>query len=123
MAKKASELSERMRDIALNERPKPSLEPVPETEDLQVATAAAAPTEPGQGSGTRRSRPKPHATSRYTIDLDQNQRRALKLFALNLDCDASEVVRSLLSMLQESDEIKREVTARVEAARSTAVTQ
>lgn len=126
---KASDLSERMRQTALKEKPKPVLEAVPEAADpiavveAPVPAAEAVPEPVGEGRGLKRSRPKPAATSRYTIDLAQNQRKALKLFALNLDCDASEVVRALLSMLQESKEIQAEVSGRVKAARSTAVAQ
>src|SRR5687768_14602051 len=123
---KASDLSERMRQTALKEKPKPVLEAVPETVDpVGVVEAATPPTEAvpepgGEGRGLKRSRPKSPTTSRYTIDLVQSQRKALKLFALNQDCDASEVVRALLSMLQESKELQAEVTTRVRAARSSA---
>lgn len=131
---KASDLSERMRQTALKEKPKPVLEAVPESVEpvavdpvsvVDKATPASetTPVPGGEGRGLKRGQPRSAATSRYTIDLAQSQRKALKLFALNLDCDASEVVRSLLSMLQESKEIQAQVAGRVQAARSSAVAQ
>lgn len=122
---KASDLAARMRETALKEKPRPALEAVPPREkepELPPDAEAAAPAA-GEGSVGKAVRRKPIATSRYTIDLEQNQRKALKLFALNQDCDASEVVRTLLAMLQESKEIQAEVRSRIGAARSTAVTQ
>ena len=120
---KASELAARMRETALKEKPKPTLEAVPQAEEEVVDEVSTSPTTVGEGSSTKPVRRKPITTSRYTIDLAQNQRKALKLYALNLDCDASEVVRALLSMLQESKEVQAEVSSRVQAARSTAVAQ
>lgn len=122
---KASDLAARMRETALKEKPKPALEAVPATDsepELPPALEAVAPAT-GEGSIAKTMRRKQIATSRYTIDLEQNQRKALKLFALNQDCDASEVVRTLLAMLQESKEIQAEVRSRIGAARSAAVSQ
>jgi len=97
---------------------------------VKPETGAGAGARSDGGVGTKkgkqpsgRSSGKPRLRSRYTIDLEARQRRALKLFALDLDADASEVVRSLLSMLQDSAEVRAEVTKRVEAGRSTAVLQ
>lgn len=37
---------------------------------------------------------------RFTLDLDPEQHKALKRFALEADADASEVMRTLLAQLQ-----------------------
>ena len=128
---KASDLAERMRQTALKDKPQQrTTVDAPDSAQTAVHESPAAavvgepaipPAERASSDPTHRTRAR--TTSRYTIDLELNQRRALKLFALNLDADASEVVRVLLSLLQESDEIRREVSTRIEAARRNAVMQ
>jgi len=64
-------------------------------------------TSPHPPSGDRRIR--------YTLDLARDQHRFLRLFALDAGVDASVVVRTLLSLLEEDGKLARRVLQRVEA--------
>ena len=107
--KKASDILERMRSVAVRERgedqaeaptepeaPAPSTDPpaarVPRARAPRPAPAVPAPPAP--------SRPAGEKPVRYTLDLSREQHRFLKQFALDAEVDASEVMRTLLKQLQ-----------------------
>jgi hypothetical protein len=52
---------------------------------------------------------------RFTLDLAREQHRFLKRFALDAEANASVVMRTLLSILQDDKAFARTVIARVQA--------
>lgn len=89
MTKRPSDVLARMKATATREKPV-STDPSETTLRSEVlATEDAPPTRPPR---VRRVR--------FTLDLDPEQHKALKRFALDADADASEVMRALLSQLQ-----------------------
>jgi Arc/MetJ-type ribon-helix-helix transcriptional regulator len=55
---------------------------------------------------------------RFTVDLSRQQHRFLKQFALDLEADASSVMRALLRLLEENDAVAKRVVTRVREGRT-----
>jgi hypothetical protein len=83
-----------------------------------AADQATAPTARRSGQGRRRRRRaaegEPNAT-RYTVDLEAPLHRALHVFALDNQADASEVVRALIRRLDQDPALAAAVVAELEA--------
>ena len=80
-----SELAARMRQVATRTRP-------------GAAAAEATSTPPPQPPQAPTRRPRP-ARVRFTVDLDRDLHRQLRLLALDMGTDATEIVRTLLAKL------------------------
>lgn len=50
---------------------------------------------------------------RFTVDMRRDQHRALKIFALDAGSDASVIVRTLLSLLEEDEALAQRVLDRL----------
>ena len=55
---------------------------------------------------------------RFTLDLTRPQHRFLKQFALDVEADASNVMRALLRLLEEDEALAKRVVARLPSART-----
>lgn len=93
MTKRASDVLARMKATTNREKPVSTVLPPLDTED-----EAPELTKPPR---VRRVR--------FTLDLDPEQHKALKRFALEADADASEVMRTLLAQLQTDTALKNAV--------------
>lgn len=93
MSRSASDVLARMKATAGREKPVSTALPPLDTED-------EAPT-PVRPPRVRRVR--------FTLDLDPEQHKALKRFALEADADASEVMRTLLAQLQTDTALRNAV--------------
>ena len=110
---KASDMISRMRETALRDRPRPQPEEDPPSagaEPVQAAAQGQASSELNGASVGHRTR----LTSRFTVDLSLSQRKALKLFALEADVDASRVVRTLLELLSGDRAVADKVRGKLE---------
>lgn len=89
--------------------PEPAVEPAAEP---AVAPAAGLPTtrpavasrKAGRRAGDSRK------VTRYTLDLEAEMHRGLRLFAVQHECDASKVMRALLWLLMADNELPVGVT-------------
>jgi hypothetical protein len=96
---KASDLRDRFASVAARNRPGEPKSPVPPADEQPAAGR------PSQASRRRRQRP---VTKRFTVDLEQDTHRRLRELAVELDADATEIVRILLSWLSDP-----QVTSRI----------
>lgn len=96
----ARDILERMRAVAVKERPRTA-----ETE------ASASVRQPERPSETARR-------VRYTVDLDRDQHRFLRIYAIKAGVDASVVIRSLLQLLQDDPELSSRVQEQLQKART-----
>jgi len=95
-SRKAADMVERMRAVASG----------------STRAATAAPAVPTTPAAARRG---PRAQRvRYTLDLSPEQHRYLKRAALDLQADASAVLRALLTELEGDAELRARVAANVE---------
>ena len=97
MTKKPSDVLSRMKVAATREKPVTTV--VESAPQVPPATADAAP--PPAPVRARRVR--------YTLDLEPEQHKNLKRFALEADADASEVMRALLALLHSDTQVKNAV--------------
>lgn len=95
---KPSDVLSRMRAATAREKPV-STAPAAETQEQDTQEEAAAP--PARPPRVRRVR--------YTLDLEPEQHKNLKRFALEADADASEVMRALLVLLQTNTGVRNAV--------------
>ncbi|WP_339097962.1 hypothetical protein ACINK0_15770 [Deinococcus sp. VB343] len=93
MTKKASDVLARMKATAGREKP--------------VSTASAEL--PAMPEAEPPAKPPRVRRVRFTLDLDPEQHKALKRFALEADADASEVMRTLLAQLQTDTALRNAV--------------
>lgn len=97
MSKSASDVLARMKATTNREKP---VSTVPTETSLPAAEPQEVPLP---------TRPPRVRRVRYTLDLDPEQHKALKRFALEAEADASEVMRILLAQLQTNTELKNAV--------------
>jgi hypothetical protein len=71
-----------------------------------LATAPEAPTRPSRRRGGQRVR--------ITVDLDRDKHRGLRLFAVEADTDASEVVRLLIDRLLRDPAFAEQIRAELD---------
>lgn len=95
---KASDVLGRMRAATTREKP---VSTAPAAEPQEQATQEEAPALPSRPPRVRRVR--------YTLDLEPEQHKNLKRFALEADADASEVMRALLVLLQTDTGVRNAV--------------
>lgn len=67
------------------------------------------PTRPTVASRRARRTREPRKVIRYTLDLEQEQHRFLRLYALQNDVEASKVMRTLLYLLEADDTLQQRV--------------
>jgi len=67
----------------------------------------------GRSTGARADR-----RVRFTLDLTRQQHRFLKQFALDVEADASNVMRTLLRLLEEDGALAKRVVTRVREGRT-----
>lgn len=95
---KPSDVLSRMRAATAREKP---------------VSTASAPAMPGQAIqedvAPPPARPPRVRRVRYTLDLEPEQHKNLKRFALEADADASEVMRALLVLLQTDTGVRNAV--------------
>lgn len=70
-----------------------------------IETTTAAPTRPVASRHAARRANRANKTTRYTLDLQTEQHRFLKLFAVSNDVEASKVMRTLLYLLETKSEL------------------
>lgn len=109
----ARDVVERMKAITLRERPGVAAE----------ASAALSPPSPppsappaesqGPSAAPQQVSSEPTQRIRYTVDLDPGQHWFMKRFAVDARVDASEVIRSLLQLLQDDPELSARVQAQL----------
>ncbi len=92
---KPSDIAERMRQVALHNKPT--------TEDRDLAPPSVGPIAP----------PSRERRVRYTLDLSPEQHRSLKRFAFDTDVDASVVLRVLLAELSRDPQLAERVRSQV----------
>jgi hypothetical protein len=96
---KASDLRDRFASVAARSRAAQPGEPA------RPAAAGEEPAEqPRQVTRRRRQRP---VTKRFTVDLEQDTHHRLREVAVDLDADATEIVRILLSWLSDPQVVSR----------------
>lgn len=105
---KSSDILERMRQATLRERPS--------SQDLEAEIDSPAPSSPlsAQTDGRRALLlPQSGKRVRFTLDLQPQQHKFLKRFALEAETDASAVVRALLARLEEDDTLAESIRKRI----------
>ena len=100
----AADVLNRMRQVATRPAARPARARKPAPAD-GTADAAALPSPVATAPEHPVPAPATHRTQavrpiRYTLDLARDQHRFLKRFAFDAEVDASEVMRSLLSLLE-----------------------
>ena len=95
---KASDLRDRFASVAARSRPGEPAPPVPAGDELPADQRTP------QVSRRRRQRP---VTKRFTVDLEQDTHRRLRELAVDLDADATEIVRILLGWLADPQIVNR----------------
>ena len=98
MTKRPSDVLARMQATATREKP---VSTDPTETALRPEVVATEDTPPTKSPRVRRVR--------FTLDLDPEQHKALKRFALEADADASEVMRILLAQLQSDTALQNAV--------------
>lgn len=73
---------------------------IPEQPPAATPTPAPAPTRPTVASRRARRPKEARKVTRYTLDLETQQHRFLRLFAIQHDVEASKVMRTLLWLLE-----------------------
>lgn len=104
----AAELVARMDRLAAPAAPSPAPVAVP-----APATPATRAVSRSGGGRRRRGRAEAAGAVRYTVDLDPELHRGLRLYALHCRADASEVVRTLIELLREDEVLARAVCDRL----------
>lgn len=99
MTKKPSDVLARMKATATREKPV-STSAVDRPEEIADPARLPAPALP---------RPARSKRVRFTLDLEPEQHKSLKRFALEADADASEVMRALLMLLQNDTQVRNAV--------------
>jgi len=94
---KPSDVLSRMKAAASREKPVSTVEEPEQMPVLELVTAA----EPIKPPRVRKVR--------YTLDLEPEQHKNLKRFALEADADASEVMRALLVLLHSDAQVRNAV--------------
>ncbi len=77
--------------------------------DVLERMRRTATKQPAGGNGAGRARPGAEAKVRYTLDLDRTQHHFLKRFALDAGVDASQVMRTLLQLLEDQPTLAAQV--------------
>lgn len=89
-------------------------------ERLRAAREKASPRERRNGEANSGGVSAPMTgTIRLTVDLPRAMHRGLRQFALDIDSDASSVVRALLTELSSDHELAGRIEAVIRAARRT----
>jgi hypothetical protein len=105
---KSSDILARMRQATLREKPS--------SQQMEADNSSPTPSSPipGQTDGRRAVLlPQSGKRVRFTLDLNPQQHKFLKLFALEADTDASAVVRALLAHLEEHEALAESVRTRI----------
>lgn len=97
---KASDVLSRMKQAATREKPVSTAEVLKPSEDTPATTSGLPFPAP--------LKVKPRKV-RFTLDLEPEQHKQLKRFALEAEADASEVLRALLTLLHSSTAVRNEV--------------
>ncbi len=106
MSKKASEILSRMKEVAARERAKPPEEITPQ----DLARENPVPRLPAGASPTPSGKRK---TVRFTVDLDPELHRFLRIYALEQGVRGSEVLRALLEELGSDPELQASIQRRL----------
>ena len=106
---KSSDILERMRQATLRERSSSSQE-----SEAGIASPAPSAPLPTHTDGRRALLlPQSGKRVRFTLDLQPQQHKFLKRFALEADADASAVVRALLARLEEDEALAESIRKRI----------
>jgi hypothetical protein len=92
--------------------------PVPDSR-LPWAATPAAPAGAVPARTPRKRRVPGRAAVRYTVDLDRELHRYLKIAAVNLEVEASEIVRALLRLMRDDHQLASRVQDEVLRRRAT----
>ena len=98
MSKRPSDIAQRMRQVALHDKPTAA-----KVESHEVISAPVPPVTP----------PARERRIRYTLDLSPEQHRFLKRFAFDTEVDASAIVRVLLTELDSNLALAERVRSQV----------
>lgn len=107
---KASDVLGRMKAAATREKPITTA-----GEPQVIFSPENLPSDPPLPSPTAVQKAKPRKV-RFTLDLDPDQHKQLKRFALEADADASEVLRALLVLLHSNTVLRNEVLTAISKA-------
>jgi len=98
MSKRPSDIAQRMRQVALHNKPAAA--------GVESQEAPKAPVQPAAPVARERR-------IRYTLDLSPEQHRFLKRFAFDAEVDASAIVRALLTELDRDFALAERVRGQV----------
>lgn len=91
-------------DQGVDGQPQPAADPVDPAPQLAVV-----PTRPAVASRRARRGKEPRKVTRYTLDLETQQHKYLRMFALDNDTEASKVMRTLLYLLEADETLRQRV--------------
>jgi len=95
--RRPSSYARRLGQVAGKARPDTGIEPAPPVPEERLSIPPVVVDRPS--SPARQSRRRGGQRVRITVDLDRDKHRGLRLFAVEADTDASEVVRLLIDRL------------------------
>lgn len=75
---------------------------IPEATDATQTRPSVAPRQARHAAGTRR-------VTRYTLDLEAEQHKFLRMYAVSHDVEASKVMRTLLFLLEADQSLSKRV--------------
>ena len=107
---KASDVLGRMKAAATREKPVTTAEVRQSTLSPEGQPSGAALPSP---TAVQKAKPR---KVRFTLDLEPDQHKQLKRFALEADADASEVLRALLVLLHSNTVLRNEVLTAISKA-------
>jgi len=107
MSKRSSDIAQRMRQVALHNKPAAAgTTGAAGTAEVESQDAPLAPVQPAAPAARERR-------IRYTLDLSPEQHRFLKRFAFEAEVDASAIARALLTELDRDFALAERVRGQV----------
>jgi hypothetical protein len=110
--RRPSSYARRLGQVAGKARPDTGIEPAPPAPEEPLSIPPVVVDRPS--SPARPSRRRGGQRVRITVDLDRDKHRGLRLFAVEADTDASEVVRLLIDRLLRDPGFAERVRAELE---------
>lgn len=110
--RRPSSYARRLGQVAGKARPDTGIEPAPPAPEEPLSIPPVVVDRPS--SPARPSRRRGGQRVRITVDLDRDKHRGLRLFAVEADTDASEVVRLLIDRLLRDPAFAEQIRAELD---------